>query len=104
MVELTCLVHRLAHRSSPSARGEKHKQAATKSLIRAVSTLTVLGVLFAAGGALGDITYVYDPGGRLVAVTDASGNRADLYLRPREPSSADYQLIVLADRRLFDQP
>lgn len=77
MVELTWLVHRLAHRSSPSARGEKHKRAATKSLIRAVSTLTVLGVLLAAGGALGDITYVYDPGGRLVAVTDASGNRAD---------------------------
>lgn len=77
MAELTCLVHWLAHRSSLRASGERHKQAATKSLIRAVSSLTVLGVLLAAGGALADITYVYDPGGRLVAVTDASGNRAD---------------------------
>jgi len=77
MVELTCLVHWLAHRSSLRASGERHKPATTKSLIRAVSTLTVLGVLLAARGALGDITYVYDPGGRLVAVTDASGNRAD---------------------------
>jgi YD repeat-containing protein len=82
MVGLTCLVHWLAHRSSLRASGERHKQAATKSLIRAVSMLTVLGVLLTADGALGDITYVYDPGGRLVAVTDASGNRADYIYDP----------------------
>lgn len=57
--------------------GQGCKETASRLRIRIVSTLTLALLILTAVEAFGDIAYVYDPGGRLVAVTDGSGNRAD---------------------------